>query len=178
MTTANVNIRRLTWSAIWLAITLVLPFLTGQIPTVGSMLCPMHIPVLLCGFTCGWPWGMLVGFVAPPLRMMLFGMPPMMVAIPMAFELAAYGFVAGMLYKKLSKSKTNIYITLLSAMVIGRLVWGAVKFVMMGLSGSTFPMSAFIAGAITTAIPGIILHIVLIPIIVMLLEKQKLILND
>ncbi|MBQ9926211.1 MAG: ECF transporter S component, partial [Clostridia bacterium] len=85
MTTANVNIRRLTWSAIWLALALVLPFLTGQIPTVGSMLCPMHIPVLLCGFTCGWPWGVLVGFVAPPLRMVLFGMPPMMVAIPMAF---------------------------------------------------------------------------------------------
>ena len=64
MTTANVNIRRLTWSAIWLALALVLPFLTGQIPTVGSMLCPMHIPVLLCGFTCGWPWGVLVGFAS------------------------------------------------------------------------------------------------------------------
>jgi len=178
MTTANVNIRRLTWSAIWLALALVLPFLTGQIPTVGSMLCPMHIPVLLCGFTCGWPWGVLVGFVAPPLRMVLFGMPPMMVAIPMAFELAAYGFVSGLLYKKLPRSRMNIYVTLISAMVIGRLVWGAVKFVMMGLSTSAFPLSAFIAGAVTTAIPGIILHIVLIPLIVMLLEKHKLILND
>ena len=178
MTTANVNIRRLTWSAIWLALALVLPFLTGQIPTVGSMLCPMHIPVLLCGFTCGWPWGLLVGFVAPPLRMVLFGMPPMMVAIPMAFELAAYGLVAGLLYKKLPKSKGNIYVTLISAMVIGRLVWGVVKFVMMGLSATAFPMSAFISGAITTAIPGIILHIVLIPLVVKLLEKHKLILND
>ncbi len=178
MTTANVNIRRLTWSAIWLALTLVLPFLTGQIPTVGSMLCPMHIPVLLCGFTCGWPWGVLVGFVAPPLRMVLFGMPPAMVAIPMAFELAAYGFVSGLLYKKLPRSKMNIYVALISAMVIGRLAWGAVKFVMMGLSTSAFPLSAFIAGAVTTAIPGIILHIVMIPLIVMLLEKHKLILND
>lgn len=178
MTTANVNIRRLTWSAIWLALALVLPFLTGQIPTVGSMLCPMHIPVLLCGFTCGWPWGVLVGFVAPPLRMVLFSMPPPVVAIPMAFELAAYGFVSGLLYKKLPRSRMNIYVTLISAMVIGRLVWGAVKFVMMGLSTSAFPLSAFIAGAVTTAIPGIILHIVLIPLIVMLLEKHKLILND
>ena len=53
---ASVRVLKLTYSALYLAIALVLPFLTGQIPQIGSMLCPMHIPALLCGFVCGWPW--------------------------------------------------------------------------------------------------------------------------
>ena len=74
-TLSPVQIRKLTFSALYLAIALVLPFLTGQIPEIGAMLCPMHIPALLCGFVCGWPWGMAVGFVSPLLRSLLFGMP-------------------------------------------------------------------------------------------------------
>ena len=92
----KVSTKSLTLSAMLLALALVLPFLTGQIPEIGSMLLPMHIPVLLCGFLCGWQWGLIVGFIAPLLRSVLFGMPPMVnVAIPMAFELAAYGAFAG-----------------------------------------------------------------------------------
>ena len=59
------RIRKLTFSALYLAIALVLPFLTGQIPEVGTMLCPMHIPALLCGFVCGWPWGSFLRCCAP-----------------------------------------------------------------------------------------------------------------
>ena len=70
------DIRKLTYSAVFLALALVLPFLTGQIPQIGSMLSPMHLPVMLCGFVCGGPWGLVVGFVAPLLRSLLFGMPP------------------------------------------------------------------------------------------------------
>ena len=91
---SSVQIRKLTYSALYLAIALVLPFLTGQIPEIGSMLCPMHIPALLCGFVCGWPWGLAVGFVSPLLRSLLFGMPTAYTAVAMAFELAAYGAVA------------------------------------------------------------------------------------
>ena len=88
----NKNIQKLTYSALYLAIALVLPFLTGQIPQIGSMLCPMHIPALLCGFVCGWGWGLAVGFIAPLLRSVLFGMPDMFpTAVSMAFELAVYG---------------------------------------------------------------------------------------
>ena len=61
----KVHIRRLTYSAICLALCLVLPFLTGQIPQIGKMLCPMHIPVLLCGFICGWPYGLVCGLHMP-----------------------------------------------------------------------------------------------------------------
>ena len=170
----NTNIKKLILAALFLAMALVLPFLTGQIPEIGSMLCPMHIPALLCGFFCGWPWGLMVGFVAPVLRSITFGMPPMFpVAICMAFELATYGAVAGALYQKLPKKKSSIYVALLVAIVAGRLVWGAARFVCSGLDASAFGFGAFWAGAITTAIPGIIVQIVLIPLLVMALEKHN-----
>ena len=170
--------RKLTYSALYLAITLVLPFLTGQIPEIGAMLSPMHIPVLLCGFTCGWQWGMAVGLIAPLLRSLLFGMPKLYPsAIAMTFELAAYGAIAGVLYKRLPKKPWSVYATLLTAMVGGRLVWGAARYILAGLSGSEFPFSAFLAGAVLNAIPGIILHIVLIPVLVLVMEKAKLSLN-
>ena len=90
-------VRALVLSAMFLALGLVLPFFTGQIPQVGSMLLPMHLPVFLCGLICGWQYGAAVGFVTPLLRMSLFGMPPLLTAVAMAFELAAYGGVAGFL---------------------------------------------------------------------------------
>ena len=116
----SARVLRLTYSALYLAIALVLPFLTGQIPQIGSMLCPMHIPALLCGFVCGWPWGLAVGFIAPLLRSALFGMPTMFpAAVAMAFELAAYGAVAGLLYRVLPKRTGCIYVALIAAMVAG-----------------------------------------------------------
>ena len=168
----KINIKKLTLSAMFLALAYVMPFLTGQIPQIGSMLCPMHIPVLLCGFFCGGPWGLVVGFIAPLLRSFTLGMPPMFpTAFCMAFELATYGFVAGYLYNKLPKKKINILISLVVAMVLGRLVWGAVMFVVMGIKGSPFGFSAFLAGAVVNALPGIILQIILIPILVIVLGK-------
>ena len=142
------------------------------------MLSPMHIPVLLCGFACGWQWGLGVGLIAPMLRSVLFGMPAMYpTAIAMTFELAVYGAVSGILYKLLPRKTWSIYVSLIIAMVAGRLVWGAARFVLAGLSHSEFPMSAFLAGAVLNAIPGIILHIILIPVLVIVLEKAKLTMN-
>lgn len=159
-------------SAMFLALAFVLPFLTGQIPQVGSMLCPMHIPVLLCGFICGPQWGLLVGIIAPLLRSVTLGMPPLFpTAVSMAFELAVYGLVSGLLYRKLPKKKWAIYVSLLVAMVTGRLVWGFVQLACMGFDTSSFGISAFWAGAVANAIPGIVLQIVLIPFVVMFLEK-------
>ena len=159
-------------SALFLAIAYVLPFLTGQIPEIGAMLCPMHLPVLLCGFICGWPWGLAVGFITPILRSFTIGMPYMFpTAFCMAFELAAYGFVAGWLHKKLPKKKTSVYVSLLFAMIIGRLVWGAVMFICMGFDVSAFGLHAFMAGAVLNAVPGIVLQLVLIPSVVITLEK-------
>ena len=165
------QVKRLVYSAMCLALCLVLPFLTGQIPEVGSMLLPMHIPVLLCGFLCGAGWGAAVGFTAPLLRHLLFGMPPMPGCISMAFELATYGLVVGLLHKKMGKSMKGVYVSLICAMVAGRLVWGAAQMAIMGLNGGSFPFSAFVAGAFTSAIPGIVLQLVLIPVLVRALDK-------
>lgn len=174
----SARVLRLTYSALYLAIALVLPFLTGQIPQIGSMLCPMHIPALLCGFVCGWPWGLAVGFIAPLLRSALFGMPTMFpAAVAMAFELAAYGAVAGLLYRVLPKRTGCIYVALIAAMVAGRLVWGAARYLLAGLEHSAFTPALFLAGAVMTALPGILLHIVLIPVLVMAMQKARLILN-
>ena len=162
-------------SALFLALAYVMPFLTGQVPEIGAMLCPLHIPVLICGFVCGWPWGLVVGLVAPLLRSLTLGMPPLFpTAVCMAFELAAYGAVAGLMHKKLPKKKGYIYCSLLTAMVVGRIVWGAAMYIVMGVSGGAFTFAAFIAGAFTNAVPGIIVQLVLIPILVMILDNPKI----
>lgn len=169
-------ILKLVFAAMFLAFSYVLPFLTGQIPEIGSMLCPMHIPVLLCGFICGGPWGLVIGFIAPLLRSLTLGMPPLFPkALCMAFELAAYGVAAGVMHKLLPKKKVSIYGSLLIAMIIGRIVWGCAMYIFTGIDGGAFTFSAFIAGAFTNAIPGIIVQIVLIPVLVMVLENPKII---
>ncbi len=161
-------------TAMFLALAYVMPFLTGQVPQIGNMLCPMHIPVLLCGFVCGAPWGLVVGVAAPLLRSLTLGMPPLFpTALAMAFELAAYGLISGILYRVFPKKKEYIYCSLIIAMIIGRLVWGTVQFACMGFDVSKFGFSAFWAGAVVNALPGIVLQIVLIPVIVMIIEKFR-----
>ena len=162
-------------AALFLALAYVMPFLTGQIPEIGSMLCPMHLPILLCGFICGWPWGLVVGVTAPLFRSLILGMPPPFpTALCMAFELAAYGAIAGLMHKILPRKKPFIYCSLLTAMIAGRLIWGMAMFIFVGVSGESFTLAAFLAGAITNAIPGIIMQIVLVPILVMILDNPKI----
>jgi thiamine transporter ThiT len=171
----NTKLLKMVLSAFFLALSYVMPFLTGQIPEIGSMLCPMHIPVLLCGFLCGWQWGMSVGFIAPLFRSLTLGMPPLFpVAVCMAFELASYGAVSGLMHKYLPKKKPYIYASLLAAMLAGRLIWGAAMFVALSIDGGAFTFSAFLAGAITNAVPGIIAQIVIIPVAVMILDNPKI----
>ena len=174
----SLQIRRLTYAALYLAIAMVLPFVTGQIPEIGSALCPMHIPALLCGFMCGWPWGMAVGFIAPLLRSVVFGMPALFPgAVAMAFELAVYGGLAGFLRRRLPRKKGFTWAVLILSMIAGRIVWGAVRVVLAGLSGSSFTWALFLAGAFTNAVPGIILQLVLIPVLVIAMESAGLSLN-
>ena len=175
----SLRTRKLTYAALYLAIALVLPFITGQIPEIGKRLSPMHIPVFLCGFLCGWPWGLAVGAIAPLLRSLLFGMPALYPdAVCMAFELATYGAVSGILYRILPRKPWSVYVTLIAAMIAGRLVWGAVKWLLLGLSGTPFTLQMFLAGAILNAVPGIILHIVLVPLLVFALNKAGLVENN
>lgn len=172
----NKSTKNLVLAGLFLALGLVIPFLTAQIPNLGSRLLPMHIPVLLCGFVCGWRYGLSVGFVVPVLRSMLFGMPPMFPhAIAMAFELATYGLLAGLFYQLLPKKNFSTYLTLILAMIGGRIVWGIASLVLYGLNGLPFTWQIFVGGAFINAIPGIIVQIILIPIIIMALERARLI---
>ena len=174
----SLQVRKMTYAALYLAIAMVLPFVTGQIPEIGAMLSPMHIPVLLCGFMCGWPWGLAVGLIAPLLRSVVFGMPVMFPgAVAMAFELATYGCLSGLLYHLLPKKAWCTYAVLVISMIAGRIVWGIARLILAGLSGGSFTWALFIAGAVTNAIPGIILHLALIPVLVIAMYRAGLSLN-
>lgn len=173
----NKQLKTMTLSAMFLALGLVLPFLTGQIPQIGSMLLPMHIPVLLCGLICGWQYGAAVGFIVPLLRSVLFGMPPLFpTAVSMAFELMTYGLVAGLLYS-LSRWQCirALYRCLISAMLAGRVVWGVVQAILLGLSGSALTLQIFVASAFLNAIPGIIVQLILIPAVMVALNRTGLV---
>ena len=166
-------------SAFFIALGLILPFLTGQIPTIGSRLLPMHIPVLLCGFACGGVPGLLVGLIVPIFRSLLFGMPPLFpTALAMAFELAAYGLTAGLLFRLLPKKTLSLYISLIASMVVGRAVWGVASWILYTMSGSAFTWKLFMAGAFINAVPGIIVQLILIPLIVIALQRARLISYD
>ncbi len=165
--------QNLCFVAMFLALGLVLPFLTGQIPEIGNMLCPMHIPVMLCGLICGWKYGIMVGAVTPIMRSLIFGMPPLFpVAFAMAFELATYGFVIGILFQKSNwKCIKALYRSLIIAMLCGRVVWGVVQMCVLGLGEGGFTLTLFLTEAFLNAIPGIILQLVLIPSVMLILGK-------
>ncbi len=176
----NITLARLLYSSMFLALGLLLPFLTMQIPKIGAALCPMHFAVLLCGFICGPMWGMAVGALTPILRSIMFGAPLLVpAAIAMAFELATYAFVAGLLYKKLNKSIFLTFVALLTAMVAGRLVWGAVMFVLIfaGQASGEIGFGLIWTSTVLQSIPGIILQLVAIPPIITVLRKNRLMLN-
>lgn len=170
------NVHNLVLAAMFLALALVLPFLTGQIPQIGGMLLPMHLPVFLCGLICGWRYGAVVGFVAPLMRMALFGMPPLVAAVAMAFELAAYGGIAGFLYNRSRwQCVVALYRALLAAMVGGRIVWAAVRVVMTGVASVPFTWQIFLTEALVNAIPGIILQLVFIPVLMVALDRTGMV---
>ena len=173
----SLKAKNLALSAMFLALGLVLPLLTGQVQQIGNMLLPMHIPVFLCGLICGWRYGAAVGFLAPLLRSVSFGMPPMYpVAVAMAFELAVYGGTAGFLYHRAKQQSIGVlYRSLILAMLAGRAVWGIAEVILLGLRGNAFTWQAFLAGAFLNAIPGIILQLVLIPAVMVALDRAGLV---
>ena len=163
----EMNLRKMILAALFLAIGLILPFITMQIPLIGNMLCPMHIPVLLCGYICGGPYGLIIGFITPLLRSVTFGMPMMMPnAVCMAFELATYGVVAGFLSKKMHKDMKSLYISLIVSMIAGRAVWGLVSAIVYGVIGAEFTWKVFFTAGFVNAIPGIVIQLILIPVLV------------
>lgn len=171
------QLKNLTLAAMFMALGLVLPIVTGQIPQIGNMLLPMHIPVLLCGLICGWQYGLAVGFITPLLRGAIFGMPLLYpTGIAMAFELATYGLAVGWLYSHARwQCVISLYRCMIAAMLAGRVVWGAARVIMLGVSGEEFTWRMFMAGAFLNAVPGIILQLVLIPAVMIALNRTGLV---
>ena len=168
------NSKNVVYSAMFLAIGMVLPLFTAQIKEIGDTLLPMHFPILLCGLVCG-PWyGLGAGLMLPFFRSILFSMPPIYPnAVWMALELATYGFVIGILYRKSKKTLGSIYISLVTAMISGRIVWGLSKTLLLGLGGKPFSFGAFLAGGFLDAIPGIVIQLLLIPTLMLLIQKHQ-----
>ena len=162
------KVKYLTLSALFIALGIVMPFITGQIPQFGSMLLPMHLPILIAGFMLPWQYATLIGFIVPLLRSALFSMPPMFPsAFAMAFELATDAVVISIVYRLFNKHNLlNTYITLIAGMIAGRVVWGIVMYLISKIS-----FQIFLASAILNAIPGIILQLLLIPGLIVMLNK-------
>ena len=163
----------------FLTIALLLPQVFHQFQDFGRIFLPMHLPVILCGFICGWPWGLAVGLVAPLLSSAIFGMPMIFpIGVSMAFELAMYGAASGFLYRLLPKKISFIYITLITSMILGRIISGTIQYLIAGFKNTEFNFSAFIAGVTTIALPGIIIQIILIPLLILAFRRTRFILND
>ena len=185
MNEKNKKLYSMVITAVLLAIGMILPFLTGQLQTFGKLISPLHIPVLICGLCCGWQWGLGLGIVLPILRGLTLGMPPFpVVALPMAFELGAYGLLTGLLYPvmiKFFKKKNHlppIVCSLLIAMICGRIIGGAAKalFIAIGVIGSSSPytLGVFFTSYFVDTAVGALIHLIIIPVIVIAIERARL----
>lgn len=173
------NLKALTYSALLMAAAFLLPFLTGSNPSLGNVFCPMHIPVFLCGIICGPLWGGAVGFVTPLLRSFIVGAPPFPAnAVPMAFELLVYAVAVGVLYRLFPKKLPYIYLSLISAMVLGRAALAVSKFFVLGLEGTSFGLKPFLVSSVLPSWVGIVIQLALIPPIVYALKRAKLFPED
>lgn len=163
--------RRITLSALFLSLSIVLPFLTGQIPEIGKMLTPMHFPIIIGAYFIGPLYSLIIGFIAPLLRMLLFGLPPYPISLIMAFELATYGVVTGVMFITLKKLKVNfilnIYLSLFVAALMGRIVYALGAVVL--LENASF-IPVFLATFASSFI-GIILQVIFIPILIVRFKK-------
>lgn len=171
------ELKNLTLAAMFLAIGYVLPLLILQIPQIGMMLLPMHIPVFLCGLICGWKYGGVVGFVLPITRSAIFGMPPMFPnAMSMSLELAVYGLVVGLVFGLVRHQNVlTLYLAIVISMLAGRIVWGLTMWILLTAGEGAFTLQAFIAGAFVNAFPGIILQLVLLPAVMVILNRVGLV---
>jgi len=171
------DLRSIVYAAVCLALCLVLPFLTGNIPSIGKQFSPMHFPVLLCGFISGPFWGSIVGFVAPLRRNLLFGAPAIYPdALRMCVELLVYGMAAGLFYRYLPKRSFGIYVSLLCAQFFGRIAWGVAQFFLSVFDRSnSFYFEMIFTQTVVNSLYGILIQLLLIPPIVLAMQRARLI---
>ena len=168
--TVSMGPRQAAHSALYLAMAIILPIAFHQFGIAGRIFLPMHIPILICGFTVGPTAGIIVGLIAPILSHLLTGMPPLYAVPLMSMELPLYGLVAGITYRNL---KLNIYVSLILAMIFGRLAFALGLFVLGMFMELPYGPAQFFAtgGAVVSGLPGILLQIVIIPPIVAAIRR-------
>ena len=162
-------------TAACIALCVVLPMAFHAIPNAGSIYCPMHMPVLLCGLICGWPFGLLCGVAGPVLSSLFTGMPSMAYLPSMIIELAAYGFAAGFLMRVVRTKRllADLYISLVVALLAGRIVAGASRALI--FAPGSYSMAAWATSYFVTALPGLLIQLEVLPAIAFALEKARLI---
>lgn len=169
------NVKKSIITAVCIALCYVIPLMFHGIQNAGSIFCPMHIPVFICGLICGWQYGLLCGIAGPALSSALSGMPPVAILPSMMVELAVYGTAAGLMMKLVRTKSTyaDLYISLIVAIVCGRVLAGLAKALI--FARGSYSMSAWIAGSVVTSWPGTVIQLVFIPTIVFALMKSHLI---
>lgn len=169
------NVKKSIITAVCIALCYVIPLIFHGIQNAGSIFCPMHIPVFICGLICGWQYGLLCGIAGPALSSALSGMPPVAILPSMMVELAVYGTAAGLMMKLVRTKSTyaDLYISLIVAIVCGRVLAGLAKALI--FARGSYSMSAWIAGSVVTSWPGTVIQLVFIPTIVFALMKSHLI---
>lgn len=174
--TKTSNVKRISLCAMCVALCYVLPIAFHAVG-LGGTLSPMHIPVLLCGIVCGGGYGLICGLIGPVLSSLLSGMPPMMMLIRMIPELCVYGLVAGlaMKYIRTGKAAADVYISLAIAMVAGRIVGGIATAIFYTVTSGVYSIALWATGYFVESVPGIVAHLVIVPVLVFTLEKARLI---
>jgi len=169
------HIKKSIFTAACIALCVVLPMAFHAIPNAASIYSPMHIPVLLCGLVCGWPFGLMCGICGPFVSSLLTQMPSMAYLPSMLVELAAYGLIAGLVMQLVHTGKlyADLYVSLGTALLAGRVVAGIARALI--FAAGSYSMSLWITSYFITAWPGLVLHLILIPVIVAALQKARLI---
>jgi len=166
-------VKKLVFTAVCSALCLVLPLAFHTIPNAGSIFLPMHIPVLLCGLVCGWPFGFVCGLLGPFISSFT-GMPPAAVLPSMMVECSVYGMVTGLMmqYIHTKKFTADLYISMTTAMFLGRVVAGLAKAWV--FTPGTAPF-AWVTTSLITGIPGICIQLIVMPPVIFALTKARLI---
>ena len=167
-------VKKLVFTAACIALCLVLPMAFHSIPNAGSIFLPMHIPVLLCGLICGWPFGLVTGLIGPFLSSILTGMPPAAMLPSMMVECGAYGAVAGLMmqFVRTKNATVDLYVSMVIAMAAGRILSGLAKAWIFTPGVAPF---AWVTTSLVTGIPGIVVQLLVLPAVVFALTRAKLI---
>lgn len=166
--------KRISLCAMCIALCYVLPLVFHAL-ALGSILSPMHIPVLLCGIVCGPLCGAFCGIAGPVLSSVLSGMPGAAGLITMVPELVSYGLVCGLLMKRVHTQKLmmDVYASMIPAMLIGRIVGGLASALFYLGNNGEYSLAMFVSSYFIGSLPGIIVQLILIPALTVTLEKAR-----